>query len=70
MSAGGVVCIHHGNLKIQYRKKKKGICVALKLLTSAKESSRNVGKHLLLEIQQAIIFTEPHVVFLGTFSVL
>lgn len=50
MSPGGVVFIHHGNLKILYRKEKIRICDALKLLSSAKESSRNVGKYLLLEI--------------------
>jgi len=50
MSPDGVVCIHHGNLKIQYRNEKKGNCDTLKLLNSAKESSRNVGKHLLFEI--------------------
>lgn len=48
MCPGGVVQVHHGNLNIQYRTEQTGICDALELMSSATESRRNLGKHLLL----------------------
>lgn len=48
MCPGGVVQVHHGNLKIWYRKEQAGFCDALELMSSATESSRIIGNHLLL----------------------